>query len=131
MVVGKLSILLIGSPAFAGQVDNPRFFEYRSGNFVNHLVDISFGWFRTLNTPQKQAYDQALTHAVMYSDNGQRVRWYESDASGEVVPVMTWPNGHGFCRRMHIQAIAYGVEKTMSATACFENSDERWTWYKE
>jgi surface antigen len=67
----------------------------------------------------------------MYSDNGQRVTWYHSDASGYAVPVMTWPIGNGYCRRMHIQAIAYGVEKTMTATACFDDINNRWQWQSD
>jgi len=40
----------------------------------------------------------------------------------------TWPSGAGYCRRLHVQAIAYNVEKTMRATACFNDVDNRWTW---
>lgn len=128
MVAGKLSILIISSPSLANDLENPRFFEYRNGGFMNRLSDLSFGWFKTLDDEQKIAYNQALAHAVFYANNGEPVRWYKKDASGIVVPAMTWPSGAGYCRRMHIQAIAYGVEKTMSATACFNDVDNRWTW---
>ena len=130
MVVGKLLILKT-SPVFASELENPRFFEYRGGNFTNRLMDFSFGWFKTLDNEQKLAYNQALTQAVMYADNGQAVRWYKNDASGLVVPAVTFPSGSGFCRRIHIQAIAYGVEKTMRANACYDNSSDRWTWVSD
>lgn len=128
MVLGKLLTLLVISPVHASELENPRFFEYRSNGFINRLAEFSFGWFKTLTPSQKSAYDQALTHAIMTAENGQAVSWYKDDASGYAVPVVTWPTGSGYCRRMHIQAIAYGVEKTMSATACYDNSQDNWRW---
>lgn len=131
MVAGKLLTLLAISPAYANDINNPKFFEYRSGEFVNRLVDLSFGWFRTLDSEQKEAYHSSIYQAVMMSENGQRVTWYKNDASGIAVPVMTWPTGNGYCRRIHIQTIAYNIEKTMSATACFDNAHTNWRWIRE
>jgi surface antigen len=128
MAVGKLSILLCSTPVIAQDITNPKFFEYRSGGFVNQLVDISFGWFKTLDAQQKIAYNSALTHAIMYAENGKAVQWYQGDASGVTVPVMTWPSSDGYCRRVHISAIAYNVEKSMSATACYSETEKRWRW---
>lgn len=129
MVVGKLLILTATSPALANDIADPKFFNYRSGNWSNRLVDMTFGWFKTLDEEQKIAYNQAITHAVLYADNGEPVRWYKNDASGIAMSSATWPSGAGYCRRVHVQAIAYGVEKTMRATACFNDVDNRWTWY--
>ncbi len=129
MVAGKLLILTASSPALANDLEDPKFFEYRSGSWTNRLVDFTFGWFKSLDNEQKLSYNQALTHAVLYADNGQVVRWYKNDASGYAVPSMTWPSGAGYCRRMHIQAIAHGVEKTIKATACLNEVDNRWTWH--
>jgi surface antigen len=131
MVVGKLLILTTSSTALAREFENPRFFEYQGGNFTNRLVDLSFGWFKTLDDEQKLAYNQAMTQAVMYADNGQAVRWYKNNASGQVIPAVTFPSGSGYCRRMHIQAIAYGVEKTMRVNACYDNTSDRWTWHSD
>lgn len=128
MVAGKLLTLLVTSPALANDLNNPRFFEYRSGNFVNQIMTLSFGWFKTLDDEQKSAYDQSLYHALMSAENGEKVSWYRNDASGYAVPVVTWPTGSGYCRRMHIQAIAYGMEKTMTATACYDNAHDNWRW---
>ncbi len=128
MVVGKLSILLAASPSQATDINNPRFFEYRSGGFINRLADMSFGWFKTLDGQEMDAYQQSLSHAVMMAENGQKVQWYKNKASGFAVPVMTWGTGSGYCRRIHIQAIAYNVEKAMTATACFDNAHENWRW---
>jgi surface antigen len=128
MVAGKLLTLLATSPALANELENPRFFEYRSSGFVNQIVTLTFGWFKTLDEDQKSAYDQSLYHAVMSAENGEKVSWYRNDASGYAVPVMTWPTGSGYCRRMHIQAIAYGMEKTMTATACYDNAHDNWRW---
>jgi len=128
MVLGKLLILVNINLANADTVSDPKFFEYRSGDLSSRLLDISFGWFKTLNDKQRVAYYSSINHAVMFAENGQTVSWYESNASGRTTPVMTWPNGSGFCRRMHIQAIAHGTEKTMSATACFDNAQDNWYW---
>ena len=132
-VVGKSLILLVVSfgPCGAVEADNPRFFEYRAGGFVNRLVDFSFGWFKTLDNEQSQAYHSAVSHAVMYADNGQRVSWQQGNASGMAMPVMTWPSGNGYCRRVHIQAFAYNTEKTMTSTACFDDINNRWQWFND
>ena len=130
-VVGKSLILLAISLPAAAQPNEPRFFEYRSGGFVNRLTDFTFGWWKTLDAEQKESYNSALNHALMYSNNGEKVTWYRNDASGMAVPVMTWPTGNGYCRRMYIQAIAYNVEKTMTATACFDDINNRWQWIND
>ena len=127
MVAG--SVLILAGNARA--IDNPQFFEYRAGGFINRLQDLSFGWFKTLNDNEKAAYQESLIHAVMYAENGQAVRWYQDRASGLAMPVATWPRGDGYCRRIHIQAIAYNVEKTMTATACYYEGLNRWQWYTE
>jgi surface antigen len=131
MVVGKLSVLLATNAALANDINEPRFFEYRAGGFINRLGDLSFGWFKTLDDDQKESYQQSLSHAVMMAENGQKVSWYKRNASGYAVPVMTWPTGSGYCRRVHIQAIAYSTEKTMTATACFDNAHTDWRWIRE
>ena len=128
MVVGKLLILTASSPSLANDLENPRFFNYSSAAWSNRLADLTFGWFKTLDDDQKIAYNQAIHHAVMYADNGEVVRWYKKDASGMAMTSATWPSGAGYCRRLHVQAIAYNVEKTMRATACFNDVDNRWTW---
>ena len=131
MVAGKLSILLISTSAFSSNIHDPKFFEYRADGFVNMLAEMTYGWTRKLDAAQKEAYQSALTHAVMFSDNGQKVTWYKNDASGIAVPVMTWPTGSGYCRRIHIQSIAHGVEKAMAATACYSNTNSNWQWIRE
>lgn len=128
MVVGKLLMLLVINPANAEPIDDPKFFNYNGSAPSNRLVELTFGWFRTLDEEQLSAYYQSINHALLFSENGETVRWYVKDASGEAVPVMTWPTGSGYCRRLHIQAIAYNVEKTMAATACYNNASRNWRW---
>lgn len=128
MVIGKLLILLNINPATADSFHNPRFYEYHSGKFANHLIEMSFGWFKTLDDDQKSHYQRSIFHALMAAENGQRVTWYNKNASGFSVPVLTWPTGSGYCRRLHIQAIAYNTEKTMTATACYDNAHDNWRW---
>jgi surface antigen len=122
---------LAASPVLANNISDPRFFEYRSGGFINRLNDVAFGWFKKLDPQENDAYQQSLIHAVMMAENGQKVRWYKNNASGYAVPVMTWPTGSGYCRRIHVQAIAHNVEKTMTATACFDNAHENWRWISD
>lgn len=129
MVVGKLLILTASNTALANSIDEPRFFNYRNSGIHSRILDVTFGWFKTLDDEQKLAYNQALMHAVSYADNGQAVRWYKNDASGQVVPSMTWPSGVGYCRRMYIQVIAYGVEKNFKTTACYDESTDKWSWH--
>jgi hypothetical protein len=130
-VLGKLLILLTSTPVLATDVSNPKFFDYRSGPPAGELINIAFGWFKTLDNDQKSAYYQSITHAVMYAENGQKVEWFQNDASGFSLPVMTWPNGNGYCRRIYIQAIAYNTEKVFQRTACYSNSSRDWRWTKE
>lgn len=130
MVLGKLSILLCSIPASA-ELANPRFFEYQSGPPIAEIINFSFGWFKTLDDEEKSAYYSSITHAVMYAENGDSVEWYKNKASGWAKPVMTWPTGSGYCRRLHIQAIAYNTEKTMARTACYDNASGKWSWLRE
>ncbi len=128
MVLGKLLILICSAPALAQDINNPRFFEYNGSNFTNRLAEISFGWFKTLDDDQKEQYEQSLIHAVLVADNGKSVSWYKKDASGTATPVVTWPNGDGYCRRIHITVIAYSVQKNMAATACINYANSKWRW---
>lgn len=131
MVLGKLLILLTSAPAYADNVLDPKFFEYKSNTVIGRIVEFSFGWNKKLNDDQKQAYHQSLVHALEYAENNQRVDWYHSDAGGFSKPVMTWPSNGGYCRRIHTQAIAFGKQKTMSFTACHNSSTNSWTWYRD
>jgi surface antigen len=128
MVLGKLLILILVNPVYANDISNPRFFEYRSGSFVNRLADISFGWFKTLTPAQTDAYQQSLMHAVMAAETGERVFWYRENAGGYAEPVYTWPNGSGYCRRIHIQVTAHGMNRSTAATACYDNAHDNWRW---
>ncbi len=131
-VVGKLlTLLVVSSSVYASELTNPRFYDYRGGPAINEIIQTTFGWFRTLDDEQKASYSQAITHALMVAENGQVVEWYKSDASGIAVPVMTWPSSSGYCRRLHIQTIAYNIEKTISRTACYSNASRNWQWYRE
>lgn len=131
MVVGKLLILLSGSAVYADSVNDPRFYSYSGSGFVNRLADVTFGWFKRLDADQLAEYNQAVTHAVMFAENGQAVRWYRKDASGYAVPVHTWPTGSGYCRRIHIETIAYSQKKTKTATACHSNTSSDWRWVSD
>jgi surface antigen len=131
MVVGKLLILLSCSNAVAEQIDNPKFFEYESSGFVDQLSTLTFGWFKTLDEEQSAAYNQAVTHAVMYAEHGQKVKWQQGNAYGLAVPVTTWPSNGGYCRRIYIHARAFNVGKELAATACFDGVSNKWQWHND
>lgn len=95
------------------------------------MIEFSFGWFKTLDQEEKASHNQAVSHAVMFAENGQVVNWYKEKSSGMAVPVMTWPTGSGYCRRIHMEVIAYNQRKTMSQTACFENAHNNWRWISD
>ena len=128
MAVGKLLTLLLVSNAYAEDIGDPKFFEYQSAGFIDNLTEMSFGWFKSLDPKQRDMYHQSVIHAVMYAENGQKVQWQHNNAGGLAVPVMTWPVSNGYCRRIHIQARAYNVDKSMSATACFNDINNLWAW---
>jgi len=132
MAVGKLlTLTFVSSLAVANPLESPRFFEYSSGGPLARSLNLSFGWFRTLDDEQENAYQQSIIHALEYADDGEQVSWYKNDASGYSTAVMTWPNTSGYCRRLHIQAIAHGVEKTKGATACYDNTTSKWVWHSD
>jgi len=126
-VLGKLLIpVVINTSAMA--YENTRFFDYRSNTPVGQLVELSFGWFKKLNDNQKDAYYQSIAHAVMYAENGQKVDWYRENASGFTVPVVTWPTGSGYCRRIYLEVIAYNTVRHNRLNACYNNSSDSWSW---
>lgn len=92
---------------------------------------MSFGWFKTLSESEKIKYHSAIHHALLFSENGEKVVWYGAKASGMAVPVITFPNGSGYCRRIYVQATAYNVTKDMDATACFSHGNNTWTWVEK
>jgi surface antigen len=132
MGVGKLlTLILFSINVAADDLSNPRFFEYRSGDFVNEILVLSFGWFKTLDDNEKHAYFSAINHAVFYAEDGQEVRWNQGKAWGLAMPAVTWSTGGGYCRRIHVQASKYGQTKTMSRTACYQVGLDQWKWYSD
>lgn len=131
-VAGKLSILVVSllpSLAMPNDLFNPRFFEYRSSGVINNIFDVSFGWFKKLSDEEKIVYHQSIIHAISYAENGESVTWFQGRASGRTVPVMTWPTGSGYCRRVHIAVNSYSITKDMSVTACYNELQDRWSWH--
>ena len=118
--------------AHAREVNDPRFFEYRGGHFLNQLADLSFGWFKRLDDRQSLAHHRAISVALHSADYGHPVRWYVDDASGSVTPIAHIPTGGGgYCRRIHINVIAHGVEKNFQETACYDNAHDNWRWLRQ
>ena len=118
------------NPVFAGELENPQFYENGSGHFVNQIGKVTFGWFKTLDDLQTQRYYASINEAVLSAEVGVPVRWYLNNASGSATPVYQRPTGSGYCRRIHITVIAYGVEKLFQQDACYTTSSDSWQWYR-
>jgi surface antigen len=133
MALGKSLILasVISSTALAQDTFDPKFFDYKSNGIIDRIVDFSFGWNKKLSDQQKFAYHQSIIHALEYAENGDKVKWYKNNASGYSVPVLTWPKSNGYCRRLHLNVIAYNKQKSMAVSACYSNLNSNWTWYRE
>jgi surface antigen len=131
--LGKSLILasVISTSALANEVWNPKFFDYSSNGIISRIVEFSFGWNKKLNEEQKLAYYQSIIHALEYAENGQKVSWYKDNASGYSTPVMTWPVSDGYCRRLHLSAIAYSKHRSMAVSACYNKLNTNWTWYHD
>ena len=109
-----------------GPVTN--FFHYEASKFENRLAPPSFGLFKRLSTAQSEKYLESASHALSAAENGERVAWMVGDASGYAVPVLTWPTGTGFCRRLHISIRAFGEQRVRSETACLDAVHNQWRW---
>jgi surface antigen len=133
MALGKSLILasVISTSSLSNEVWNPRFFEYSSNGVVSRVIEFSFGWNKKLSEEEKLAYHQSVIHALEYAENGDRVSWHKSRASGYSVPVMTWPTNNGYCRRLHLSVIAFNMHRAMSVSACYNKLDSNWTWHTD
>jgi surface antigen len=89
---------------------------------------VSFGWGQSLTQEQEESHFSALTHALFYAENGEKVKWHKQGAYGYTVPVYTAPNGRGYCRRLHTYVSAFNKELQNSMTACYDNSTDSWEW---
>lgn len=111
-------------------IENPRFYnELHGGNTLHHILNISFGWFKTLDKEQKEAYHSSIVVALEEAQPGQFARWYKNDASGVVRVAWQEPRNGSICKRLHISLIAYSTVKEVQSTACFNEVDNRWSWY--
>ncbi len=99
--------------------------------YADQMRTLSFGFWKTLDDEQMKAYYATLRLAVLDADNGQSVTWYINNASGSATPVFTRPTGTGYCRRIHVQVIAHGVERLFQETVCYNNATRQWQWLGE
>lgn len=113
--------VLIANTAIAQE--EPRFFEARGRNDSVRFVQMTFGYFRTLDDEQKRKYNGSINFAVERLNAGETVNWYENNASGTVTVLYVENLTAGYCKTMLIQAIAYGVEKRMTAKGCVPFDD--------
>ena len=110
-------------------IENPKFYESTNGSLLSQIIDVSFGWFKGLDSEQKTAYYSSLILALEEVQPGQFARWYKNNASGTVRVAWQYPKNGVMCKRLHIHLIAHDAEKNMQTTACFNEVDNRWHWY--
>lgn len=111
-----------------GALVQPRFFNYQAPEFRNQIRPPRFGLFHGLSKAQINKYYEAISHALMAAENGESVSWIFGNASGQVAPVLTWPTGSGYCRRVQILVQAFGSQAVQSETACFIYAENAWRW---
>ena len=110
-------------------IENPKFYESTNGSLLDQIIDVSFGWFKGLDSEQKTAYYSSLILALEEVQPGQFARWYKNNASGTVRVAWQYPKNGVMCKRLHIHLIAHDTEKNIQTTACFNEVDNRWHWY--
>lgn len=111
-------------------IENPRFYnEPHTGNLLHHVMTVSFGWFKTLDNEQREAYHSSIVVALEEAQPGQFSRWYKNNASGMVRVAWQEPRNGSICKRLHVSIIAHGMIKEAQSTACFNEVDNRWSWY--
>ena len=55
-------------------IENPRFYQDVSGSNLRQILNISFGWFKTLDNDQKEAYYSSMILALEEAQPGQSAR---------------------------------------------------------
>jgi hypothetical protein len=110
-------------------IENPKFYEDVNGSLLDHVINISFGWFKGLDAEQKAAYYSSLILALEEVQPGQFSRWYKNNASGTVRVAWQYPKNGTMCKRLHVSVIAHDMQKNIQTTACFNEVDNRWHWY--
>lgn len=111
-------------------IENPRFYSDTNGSTLGQIINVSFGWFKTLDNSQKEAYYSSMILALEESQPGQFARWYRNNASGSVSVAWQEIRNGTVCKRLHISVIAYDTMKNMQTTACFNEVDNTWNWYR-
>lgn len=111
-------------------ISNPRFVNEVNGSYLRQVLNLSFGWFKTLDNEQKEAYYSSMIVALEEAQPGQSARWYRNNASGTIRVAWQEPRNGSVCKRLHISIIAYDTQKNMQTTACFNDVDNDWTWFQ-
>jgi surface antigen len=109
----------------------PNYYDYGQGDAGGFIFGLIRGGYYNLNGSQQAAHTEAIWTALKKAELGQRVTWKLGDVNGTVMPVATFPSSQGYCRRIHVSLINAGLEKSISKTACYENSSESWKWIND
>lgn len=129
ITMAALLVMNTSTNAQTINIENPRFYQDVSGSNLRQILNISFGWFKTLDNDQKEAYYSSMILALEEAQPGQSARWYRNNASGTVRVAWQEPRNGSVCKRLHISVIAHDLLKNMQTTACFNEVDNTWSWY--
>lgn len=96
---------------------------------------VSFGLFKSLTNDQMLYYSAAQTHAVMYAEVGEKVKWQQDTAHGYSQVLGLEPansgliSGTGYCKHVRTVVNAFGQKQSVTQKACHTYSNKSWTWY--
>lgn len=96
---------------------------------------ISFGWSKSFSNDQMMYYSAAQTHAVMYAEVDEKVKWQYGNAHGYSQVLGIEPAGAGlisdtgYCKHIRTIAYAYGKKQSVTQKACHTYRNKSWTWY--
>ncbi len=123
--------VLIASNCLASDFHEPRYYNATGRTESVRFLQQTFGYFNTLDKEQKRKYYGSIQFAVeRLNPNDPPVSWYENNASGSVSVLYAENITAGFCKKLLIDTIAYGVQKQLLVKGCFNEADNNWSWYQ-
>jgi hypothetical protein len=96
---------------------------------------VNFGLFKSLTNDQMLYYSAAQTHAVMYAEVNEKVKWQSENVHGysQVLGLEPASSGlisnTGYCKHVRTVVYGFGQKQSLTQKACHTYSNKSWTWY--